>query len=606
MAALLSSSILSACVKNAPGKNPAAATPSAFTFPEIAKTASEHHTIAAGYRADVLIGWGDALDGKTRYQQGKISPGQQAERFGYNNDYTAFLPIPAGSDNSERGILFVNHEYTNIILMFPNISPGEEKTSVTKKQMRVEQEALGCSILELYRYEKQWALVKSSLYARRITGTTPMRIGGPAAGHARMRTSEDPLGVRILGTFGNCAGGVTPWGTVLTCEENFDTFFAPLPGEEGPETANHKRYGVGEQGYYAWHRMDPRFDPAKEPNEPNRFGWVVEIDPYHPERSPVKRTALGRFKHESATCALTPGGKAVVYSGDDEEFEYLYRFISRYPVRTDVRELNDGLLDEGTLSVARFFEDGSMEWLDLVWGQGKLAEENGFFSQADVVIETRRAADLAGATPMDRPEDVEVHPESGHVFIAMTKNPLRKKRDPANPRAANPYGHIVELIPPDKDGQPDHGARLFRWEMFLMGGDPSDEKSGAYYPTPPSKDGWLTNPDNLAFDPKGRLWITTDGQGSAVGKDNGLYAAEVDGPRRGAPRLFFSGPRGAEVTGPSFTPDGKTLFLSVQHPAEWPDDSTYDAPSTRWPYFKDDEPPRPCVLAITREDGGEI
>jgi hypothetical protein len=446
-----------------------------------------------------------------------------------------------------------------------------------------------------------------SPYNRRISARTAMRAAGPAAGHARLQTRADPSGMKIIGTFNNCAGGVTPWNTVLTAEENFNFYFAGNAAQ-GPEAPARKRYGIsGRSRYEAWGRHFDRFNLDREPNEPNRFGWIVEIDPYDPQSTPVKRTALGRCKHECATTAASHDGRIAVYSGDDERMEYVYKFVTRAKYDPSRPEANRDLLDDGTLYAARFEAGGRMRWLPLVFGEGPLTAANGFSSQADVVIEARRAADLLGATPMDRPEDVEAHPVTGRVYVVLTYNEQRKpdQVNVANPRGPNRYGHIIEIIPPMVNGMPDHAATECEWGFFLLGGDPMNPQHGARYPGPVTANGWLAAPDNVAFDPKGRIWIVTDGQDDWAGFADSVYAAQVSGSGRGATRCFFSAPRGAEICGPAFTPDGKTLFLGIQHPAE-EKDSTFDKPSTRWPDFKEGMPPRSSVVAITKGDGGEI
>jgi hypothetical protein len=575
---------------------------SSLTFPEIAKTLSTTHSLARGYDLNVLIRWGDDLFDTAPFDPEHVTAELQAQQFGYNNDYIAYMPLPKGSGSSTHGLLCVNHEYTNRALMFSGLTRETEKDTISIPQARAEMEAQGASVVEIKRSAKGWEYVVGSPYNRRITVTTPMRFSGAAAGHEALRTAADPEGMNPIGTMANCAGGTTPWGTVLTCEENFDYCFA---GEVQP---SHKamvdRYHIGEESWYHWHHADPRFDLAKEPNEPNRFGWVVEYDPYDPTFVPVKRTALGRFKHECATTALCPDGRVAVYSGDDEPFEYLYRFVTARAYQPNHPTANRDLLDEGELSVARFDADGTMEWLPLVFGQRGLTPENGFNSQAEVLIYARKAGDLLGATPMDRPEDVEPNPVTGSIFVSLTKNADRVMTNAANKRPHNAFGHMLELMPPrTKQGATDHSARTYRWEEFLRGGNPAVAAHDAYYQHPPSKEGWLTNPDNIAFDGAGRMWICTDGQQSAIGKCDGVYAAECQGAKKGATRLFFSVPTGAEVTGPAFTPDGTTLFLSVQHPAEG---SNMDNPTTRWPQFEEGMPPRPSVVAITHKKGKVI
>ena len=344
---------------------------------------------------------------------------------------------------------------------------------------------------------------------------------------------------------------------------------------------------------------------------------MVEIDPYDPQSTPIKRTTLGRFKHEAATCVVAPDGRVVVYSGDDEAFEYIYRFITAKKFAPNNPAANRDLLDEGTLYVAKFDDQGSLRWLPLVFGQGPLTPANGFHSQADVLIDTRRAADLLGATPMDRPEDVETNPVNGRVYVMLTNNNTRKpdQISKLHPRPTNLYGHIVELLPPGTEGSDGargalHTADEFRWEVLLLAGNPAKPEHGAkYHPDTEKLGNWLAAPDNCTFDNQGRLWITTD-QGSSQRKNgipDGVYACDVNGAGRGLTKFFYAVPKDAEMCGPAFTPDNRTLFVAVQHPGE-EKNSTFDNPSTRWPDFdfKRNTPPRPSIVAITREDGGVI
>lgn len=584
---------------------------STLGFEEIAHGADEKHHVAKGYNADVLIRWGDRVIGNaTEFDPSRQTAALQAQRFGYNNDYIAFMPLPLGSQSSDSGLLFISHEYTNTGLMFGGLD--NKTANVTREMVEIELNAHGGSVVELRRSGGKWQVIGDSTYNRRITMNTPMRLSGPAAGHERLTTIADPTGRRVLGTLNNCGGGKTPWGTVLTAEENFHQYFSG-DASRTSEAGSYARYGVGARAAYpTWARNVDRFDLAKEAREANRFGWVVEIDPYDPQSMPVKRTALGRFKHEAAATLVNKDGRVVVYSGDDEVNEYVYRFVTAGRFNPRDRKANMNLLDSGTLSVARFDIDGTLVWLPLVFGQGKLTPENGFRSQADVVIDARRAADLLGATKMDRPEDVEANPVTGAVYVMLTNNTTRQPNqlNAPNPRAKSEFGHIVAMVPPGGRGAAaDHTANRYTWSIPILGGDPAKPEIGARYGKGTSKNGWFGSPDNVAFDPRGRMYVATD-QGSAwpkSGTADGIWACDVEGPAAYATRFLFRVPIGAEMCGPEFTPDGRTLFVAVQHPAaDGVKGSTYETPATRWPDFKPGMPPRPSVVAITRQDGGEI
>jgi len=588
-----------------------------FYFEEVSHGVDETHHVAPGYQADILIRWGDPVAGDAPpFDPAHQTPEAQDKQFGYNNDFLAYLPLPLGSQNASHGLLFVNHEYTNEELMFPGLGRQDKEAQfagVTQALVDIEMSAHGASIIEVKQDRGRWHVVTDSPYVRRISArTTAMRLSGPAAGHRRLRTSADPSGTRVIGTLNNCAGGVTPWGTVLTCEENFNGYFTGHV-EGHPEARNYQRYGVP-GGVYAWGRFHHRFDINQEPYEANRFGWVVEIDPYDPTALPVKRTALGRFKHEGAMTILNPDGRLVLYSGDDQQFDYLYKYVSHGIVDRYQRSNNADILDQGTLFVARFHGQGTIEWMPLTWGSGPLTATHGFHSQADVLIETRRAADLLEATPMDRPEDVEPNPLTHKVYLMLTNNSRRlpEQIDTANPRADNQFGHVIEITPPDGD----HAAQQATWEILVKCGDPGVAEVGALYHPSISKNGWFAAPDNCAIDHQGRLWIATD-QGSNWSKSgtaDGLWSMETEGTWRGLSRMFFRVPIGAEMCGPLFTPDDKTLFAAVQHPGSdgtktypgFERDSTFEDPATRWPDFKPDLPPRPAVVVITKADGGVI
>ena len=590
-----------------------AASGSAFSFPEVEAGVDARHHVAEGYDADVLLRWGDALfPDSPDFDPANQRAEAQARQFGYNNDYVGFIPIDGAADH---GLFVVNHEYTNPHLMFPGlvtvVDGKVEQGPLSKEQVDIEMAAHGGTIVEIRRVDGKWQVVRDGASNRRITVDTEMQLTGPAAGHDRLKTSADSTGTRVIGTFNNCSGGVTPWGTYIMAEENFHGYFmGDLPAGH-TEAANYERYGVPE-GSYEWGRFYDRFDLSKEPNEPNRFGWIVEVDVEDPNSVPKRRTALGRTKHEGAESIVAKNGKVVFYLGDDERFDYVYKFVTDGTYNPDDRAANMDLLDNGTLYVARFEEDGSMEWLPLVHGEGPLTVGNGFASQADVVIETRRAADLLGATKMDRPEDVQPNEVNGKVYVMLTNNTKRKadEVDGANPRAENAFGHIIEIA--EADG--DFTATSGKWEVLLKCGDPAVAEVGATFSTDTTKNGWFGMPDNCAVDSAGRLWVSTDGNNNkATGRTDGLWAVDTEGEARATSKLFFRVPVGAELCGPLFAPDDETAFVAVQHPGdggeEWDGHgrpSYYEDLSTRWPDFKDDMPVRPSVLAITRIGGGKI
>lgn len=573
-----------------------------FKFEEITRGMDQMHHVPDGYRADVVLRWGDPLfsDSPT-FDANAQSESKQLKQFGYNNDYLGFVPMPAGDDGAPRGILCVNHEFVSTLLMLPSAAEGYPG-SMTPEMCLTEMAAHGGSVVELTLTADGWQPVIDSPYNRRITAhATPMTVTGPAAGSDRLKTTADPEGRTVAGTMNNCAGGITPWGTWLMAEENINGYFLGTLPEGHRETENHTRFSVP-SGWYQWGRHFDRFDVGKEPNEPNRFGWVVEVDPMNPNANPKKRTALGRFKHEGAESVVAPDGRVVVYMGDDQRFDYVYKFVTAGQIDPNAPELNRDLLDEGTLYVARFDEDGWVEWLPLVFGEGLLTPENGFHSQADVLIDTRLAADLLGATPMDRPEDVEPDPSTGKVWVMLTNNSRRTEDeiDAANPRADNRFGHIIEISEPDGD----FTATQSRWEILVRCGDPSVAEIGATWNPLTSDQGWYGSPDNCAVDPSGRLWVATDGNHN-TGAADGIWAMETTGEGRGTSKAFFRAPVGAEVCGPRFTPEGETLFVSVQHPGDG-DGATFAAPTTRWPDFDEGVPPRPSVVAIRKVGGGPI
>lgn len=560
-------------------------------------------TLPPGYRASVLISWGQPLHtgGPAFDPSGKGSADAQEVQFGDNNDGMSLFAFP---DDPNRALMAINNEYTNYRYLYPH---GGLPTSA--EDVRKAQASEGVSVIEVQRKGDGWQFVQDSPYNRRIHGNTPIRLSGPAQGHALLRTQADINGSRVLGTFQNCANGKTPWGTYLTCEENFTDCF----GSSDPKqtfNAAQKRYGaVAASKDISWHPHDPRFDLALNPNEFNRHGWVVEIDPFDPQSVPVKRTALGRFKHENAALAQTRDGRAVVYMGDDERGEFIYKFISRDRIDTQHPKANRDLLDYGTLYVARFDAGdnhpdrpkGQGQWIELRHGKNGIDASQGFANQAEVLIHARLAASVVNATRMDRPEWIVVSPKDGQVYCTLTNNAKRgEDGQPVggpNPREKNVYGQILRW----KAHNDDHGADRFDWDLFVVAGNPvvhaKQPKGGSANMTPHNM---FNSPDGLGFDDAGRLWIQTDGDDSNSGDFAGMGNNQMlcADPNSGEIRRFMVGPVGCEVTGISFSPDQKTLFVGIQHPGE--------KGGSTFPEHLPNGTPRSSVMAISREDGGII
>jgi uncharacterized protein len=594
----------------------AAAASAPFAFKGVPASTADTVTVPEGYTADVLYAWGDPIsEGPPFRPDAGNSAAEQEQQAGMHHDGLHYFPFPQGSDSSTRGLLAVNHEYTDDGLLHPG---GMEPW--TAEKVAKSQAAHGVAIVEVTLRGDRWTVVRPSSLARRITARTPIGFSGPAAGHALLKTAADPDGRTALGTINNCAHGATPWGTYLTCEENFNAYFVNTsedvtgasPEDKARILRAQKRYGITKTGFgYRWHEHDRRFDAVQNPNEPNRFGWVVEIDPYDAGRRPVKHTALGRFKHEGAQVVLARDNRVVVYMGDDERFEYIYKFVSKGVFRPSDRAANLRLLEEGTLWAARFATDGLGEWLELTLGKNGLDAAAGFSSQAEVLIHARAAADRAGATRMDRPEWVAVHPKTGEVYCALTNNSQRGGDgrpgvDAANPRANNVFGHIVRW----REAGPDAAATRFAWDVFVLSGDPSLGDA--------AKRGTITgdafgSPDGLWFDPRGVLWIQTDVSTSVLRKgdyanlgNNQMLAAD---PATGEIRRFLTGPNGCEVTGVITTPDGRTMFVNIQHPGEAPSERSDPAKPTAfssWPDGAGAGRPRSATIVIRKRDGGII
>ena len=606
----------------APRQARAKASKSRYVFDELTWGNDETHHVADGYDAKVLLRWGDPIMADApEFDVMNQTASAQLGQFGYNNDYVGFVPL---NDDGSRGLLCVNHEYTNEEVMFPGLGRQDRAqfSGMTPALIDIEMAAHGGSVVEIAKGDTgAWQVVRDGKMNRRITPLeTAMTFDGPAAGHARLKTSDDADGTNVIGTLNNCAGGMTPWGTWLMAEENFHGYFwtnmldddgKPVIAADHPEVVSYKRYGIPGM-WYAWGAHHDRFNIDSEPHAPNKFGWVVEVDPMDPTSVPVKHTALGRFRHEGAETTVASDGRLVIYMGDDNRFDYQYKYVSAGKVSDD-RAANSNLLSDGTLYVARFDADGTVNWLPLIHGEGPLTAENGFADQGDVMIDTRIAADLLSATPMDRPEDAQPRGD-GTAYIMLTNNTKRKKDqvNTANPRAENSFGHIIEI----KEDGANHAATAGTWSILVKCGDPGVTEVGAQWNPDTSENGWFGSPDNCAIDADGRLWVATDqgGNWNKTGKSDGLYAVETEGDGRGTSKLFFRCPVGSEMCGPYFTADGETLFVAVQHPGTdgtknlvgFERESTFEDPATRWPDFDPKMPPRPSVVVITKQGGGKI
>ncbi len=575
------------------------ATTDLLGFEQIPANSLDTVTLPEGYSWDVVIRWGDPLfSGVENFDQNtRGTAASQELSFGDNNDGMNFFLL-----EKDHGLIVVNNEYANLEHIIP-------KKVKTKDDILKTQAAVGLSHFEVKRISGRWILQKDGMLNRRITAQTPMALSGPAKYNDHLKTAEDKQGVSVKGTWANCGQGKTPWGTYLTCEENFNGFFASS-NDDVQLTKDQTRYGVKRSDWnYEWYKIDDRFDLSKEPNEPNRFGYVVEIDPLNPTDVPQKRTALGRFKHENAEVVIADNNQVVVYMGDDERGEFLYKFISKNKYVEGDREHNKKLLDDGTLYVARFDitnSEGYGEWVELTFGKNGLDESSGFNNQGDVLIFARRAGSVVGATTMDRPEWVAADPLSNDVYCALTNNKNRGKRSNAggdstpvggpNPREANLYGQILRWSPMNGD----HTNHKFTWDLFAMAGNPEVHQGLKAGSQNINKHNMFNSPDGLAFDSSGRLWIQTDGKYSNEGDfagmgNNQMLCADTN---TGEIKRFMVGPVACEVTGLSWSPDQTTMFVGIQHPGE----------KGRKSNFPDGEGkvPRSCIIAITKDDGGII
>jgi secreted PhoX family phosphatase len=580
-----------------------------FQFKGVATSQRDSVVVPEGYVAEVLYRWGDPINGESPafLPDASNSAADQELQAGMGHDGMELFAIP-GQDPNQRGMLCINHEYTDQILLFSDGIEPLPPAKMPLEKVRKSQASHGISIVEVARQGNgSWKVVNSPR-ARRLTANTPMRISGPAT---------SMIGQQVKGTLNNCAAGRTPWGTYLTCEENFQGMFGTDSLQYSPDP-NQVRYELKSQGYtykidgtdipvYRWWQQEQRFDLTHPDNDSNRFGFVVEIDPLKPESIPVKRTALGRFRHENAELTLAKDGRVVVYMGDDQADEFIYKYVSRrsYDPNDPSQfglEASGGLLDDGTLYVARFDEDGRGEWLELMAGRPGLEE----FSEAEIAVFSRAAATVVGATPMDRPEWIAVHPNTGEVFASLTNNKSRSEPNPANPRSKNAYGHIVRWHEDDQDA----ASTTFSWKVFVLAGNPAQSE--------PEKQGNVQGdsfacPDGLKFDACGILWIQTDISSSVMLKpgfeelgNNMMLAAD---PATGEVRRFLTGPLGCEITGNTMTTDRRTMFINIQHPGEPADevsDPTDPQKYSQWPDGPTGGRPRSATIVIRRTDGRPI
>ncbi|OUD15375.1 Tat pathway signal protein [Thioflexithrix psekupsensis] len=576
-------------------------------FQSVATNFEDAVHVPKGYTGKVLFAWGDPVSNGPAFSfDAQNSAADQAQQAGMHHDGIHFFSLPYGSNSSTHGLLVMNHEYIDDVVIHIDGGYRYSPSTYSVEKANKELAAHGVSVIEVKKVNGQWDVVRPSQYARRVTGNTPMTLTGPAAGSDFLKTAADPTGREVLGTLNNCAHGYTPWGTYLTCEENFHQYFGSKSGSDlvDNDLNAYKRYGVPKTSSYGWETQLERFDLDKTPNEPNRFGWVVEFDPFDPSSKPVKHTAFGRFSHENVAFLIAPDKRVVFYSGDDARFEYIYKFVTAKPYDANNRAANATLLDEGTLYVAKFNADKTGEWLPLVHGQLGLTAENGFRSQAEVLVKTRLAADKVGATKMDRPEWITTDPKKQDVYVTLTNNNRRTEaqQDAANPRADNQMGHILRWR--ETGGNPTDTR--FTWDIYVFAGSPdlpSAQHKGNV------KGDIFACPDGLWMDSNGLLWIQTDMSSDSIGKgalapfgNNQMLASD---PTTGEVRRFLTGPKGCEVTGVIATPDMKTMFVNIQHPGETETDANPANPTkvSSWP---NGQRPRSATVVIVKDDGGVI
>ncbi|MGC5169420.1 PhoX family protein [Microbacterium sp. DT81.1] len=577
----------------------------------------DQFVVPGGYNWMPLIRWGDPLFADApAFDIAAQTPEAQARQFGYNSDYLEII-----LDKSlKTGVLVNNHEYVNANIMFPSVPAGQVlPPEEVRRRGDIAKMAQGLSVVEISRSGSgtPWSYVQGGRRNRRITVETVFELTGPAAGSALVKTADDPEGRWVRGTLGNCAGGTTPWGTILSGEENFDGYFA-----WNAEAPGHARYSSTSTTSTStgWETYDPRFNAhdAGYVNEPNRFGYIVEIDPYDPDSVPKKHTAMGRMKHEGANVYVSKDRRVVAYMGDDQRNDYLYKFVSKNKISAS-RAKNMTLLSEGDLYVAKFSGDSPA---NEILGTGQLPSDGQFdgtgqwvpltkngksvvpgFTTEEVLVFTRLAADAVGATKMDRPEDVQPNPWTGKVYVALTNNSERGTKSPldeANPVTGNRYGHVIELT--ETAG---HAGTSFAWNILLLCGDPAQVANTYFAGFPADMVSPISCPDNLAFDAAGNLWIATDGAPSTIGYNDGLFKVPLTGDDRGHVQQFLAVPRQAETCGPVIHDWEGMVFVAVQHPGEG---GTYELQTSVFPDGYKSAPvpgdvptaPRPSVVQVYR------
>lgn len=603
-----------------------------LNFESIPGSLTDAVSIPSGYTAQVLVPWGTPLNaqGNAWKNDGSNTGTDQLNALGMHHDGMHFFPL---NDNTTDGLLCINHEYIDENALHPNGPTVENNVRTIVDEVRKEINAHGVSVVRIQLEDNVWKLVDTDPLNRRYTGATVMDLSGPLANTELAVTRFSPDGSQARGTLNNCGNGYTPWGTYLTCEENWPGYFT----NAGERTEEQDRIGI-ESGStrYLWEtlagnseeRLDEftRFNLAPTGassaddyrNEANGHGYIVEIDPYTQNSRAKKRTALGRFRHEGCTFARLEEGKPVVfYSGHDSRFEYLYKFESAAAWEAaDANPANrlatgDKYMDEGTLYVALFNEDSTGTWLPLTLDSmttsgGTLADH--FDSLADIILNTAGAADLVGATPMDRPEWCSVDPFTGSVYLTLTNNTSRDEANVANPRLNNKFGHVIRW----DEGE---SATEFTWDIFVFGspanGDADTNRSSL------TELNQFASPDGLSFDGRGILWIQTDNGADEVTSytndqmlavvpskltDENGEQATIGADNQAELKRFFVGPNGCEVTGFTISPDYKSLFVNIQHPGNWPysDDAAEETPAGTTVR------PRASTVVIRREDGGEI